>query len=317
MQLGEEPIRLRILLSYWYYKDTDLDALFAKYFVRPYPEVFADSGAFSALTQGSRITIEQYAGWIARWGHLFTTYANLDVITDAEATWENQRRLEDLGLTPLPAFHVLEDFHWLERYVDRYPYIALGVAGMQKRTDAVMRWVTRCFQVAGDSAVFHGFALTSWTIMRTFRWYSVDSSSWGSGFRFGQVPIFDERRGGFVKLTLGDRKAWLRYAGLLADLGFDWADFADRGRNDRAKICALSALSYIRAEQYLRKRHGVIQLPSGGPAVSGGVKVHLADARGHSGSDIGAAADGLRMYLVDSPYSPARDTGYVQAALCK
>ena len=36
------------------YKDTDLDALFAKYFTEPYPEVFLDSGAFSADTVGPR-----------------------------------------------------------------------------------------------------------------------------------------------------------------------------------------------------------------------------------------------------------------------
>ena len=53
-------MKLRILLSYHYYKDTDLDALFAKYFTPPYPDVFADSGAFSAASQGIQIDIKEY-----------------------------------------------------------------------------------------------------------------------------------------------------------------------------------------------------------------------------------------------------------------
>lgn len=315
----KENMKLRILLSYHYYKDTDLDALFAKYFTRPYPDVFADSGAFSAMTQGIKITCAEYATWVKRWQHLFSVYANLDVIKDADATWKNQIELEDKhGIEPIPAFHILESFDWLERYVDRYSYIALGVAGQQAKRDAVMRWLLQCFKIAGKQSVFHGFALTSWNIMNTFRWYSVDSSSWGSGFRFGTVPLFDERRGKFVKGRLGKSKDWKKHASLVRSLGFSPLDFADRERNDRAKICAISALSYMKAEQWLRRRHGEVKIPNRGDVNSGpnlhladtsnginwsdadkGVKLHLADARGHTGSDLAAAETGLKLHLAE------------------
>ena len=39
--VDKKQMKLKILLSYWYYKNVDLDALFAKYFTKPYPEVFA------------------------------------------------------------------------------------------------------------------------------------------------------------------------------------------------------------------------------------------------------------------------------------
>ncbi len=334
-----QGLRLRILLSYWYYKDTDLDALFAKYFTPPYPDVFADSGAFSAMTQGVEITCEEYAAWIKRWKHLFCVYANLDVIKHAERTFDNQRRLEDMGLQPLPCFHVLESWDWLERYVEQYPYIALGVAGMQNRKEQILAWLVRCFRIAGKQAVFHGFALTSWEVMKSFPWYSVDSSSWGQGFRFGNVPVFDGRRGRFYKLGLGTPD-WYKHAALVREMGFDPADFANRSRNDRAKICAISALSYMLAEQWLRRRHGEVHIPGqdGAPAglrahladanparfgeavagVSGprlhlsdtsnginfgdadkGLKLHLADARGPSGGEIAAAESGLNLYLAE------------------
>lgn len=276
---GENVIvpKLKILLSYWYYKNEDLEGLFKKYFSGRYPEVFADSGAYSAMTQNSSVNIDEYAAWLNKWSHLITTYANLDVIKDAKKTWENQLVLEGMGLTPLPAFHVLEDFKWLEMYVEKYRYIALGVAGMQSRRDAIMSWLVKCFKIAGDKSVFHGFALTSWNVMKSFRWYSVDSSSWGQGFRYGQVPIFDSKSGIFYKAGLGKPSEWRKIAPIVHNMGFDPSDFSDRSRNDRGKICAISALSYMKAEKYLQKILGPVYIP-GNNSGSADLRSHLADA---------------------------------------
>lgn len=271
---GMHPFRLRVLLSYWYYKDTDLDAMFAKHFTPPYPEVFADSGAFSAYTQGATIRVDEYATWLHRHKHLFSTYANLDVIKNAEKTWENQQRLEQqFGLAPLPVFHVLENWSYLDRYIEQYPYIALGVAGT--RSQVYMPWLVQCFKRAQGKAVYHGFGITTWAVLKSFPWYSVDSSSWGQGFRFGGVPIFDSGSGRFFKIQLGNHQSCYARAALLRSLGFDPADFADRRRNDRKKICALAALSYIKAEQWLQKRWGTISIPD--RPESPGAKMYLAE----------------------------------------
>ena len=270
-------MKLRILLSYHYYKDTDLDALFEKYFTPPYPEVFADSGAFSAASQGAQINIPDYAAWVKRWAHLFTTYANLDVIGDPDATDRNQKALEDLGLEPLPVFHTGSDMAHLEKLVERYQYIALGgMVPFMRFPKRIMPWLIKCFKLAQGRAVFHGFGATSWTVVKALPWYSVDSSSWGSGFRYGEVPVFDVRAGKFQTLNLGNVAAWQRHSRLVEALGFDWRDFADRNRNDRAKICAISALSYMMAEQWLRHRHGEIFIPGGQSAP--GRRAHLVTA---------------------------------------
>ena len=331
-------MKLRILLSYHYYKDTDLDALFAKYFTPPYPDVFADSGGFSAMTQGATIDVNDYAAWVKRWQHLFNVYANLDVIGNPDATWRNQQILHDHGLDPLPVFHTGTDFSWLEHYVERYPYIALGgMVPYMKFPNKIMPWAIKCFKLAKGKSVFHGFGATAWKVISALPWYSVDSSSWGAGFRFGQVPLFDSKAGRFRDCKLGDSKSCAALAPLFRDLGFDWKDFAQRERNDRAKICAISALSYMKAEQYLRKRHGEIMIPQRKGAGAGlrlhlvtadstssnmgtaalsdalgkyginygdadkGIKLHLADARGHSGSEIASAEAGLKMHLTGSP----------------
>jgi len=301
---GADPngMKLRILLSYWYYKDTNLDSLFEKYFTPPYPDVFADSGGFSAMTQGAQIDVNEYAAWIKRYKHLFNTYANLDVIGDAGATLDNQHRLEDLGVEPIPVFHVNEDWVQLESYIEQYPYIALGgMVPYMRYTKKIMPWIIKAFKLAGDKSVFHGFGATSWEVIKNLPWYSVDSSSWGAGFRFGQVPLFDENKGKFVTAKLGDPTSCGKASRLFRSLGFDPLDFVDRSRNDRSKICAVSALSYIKAEQWLRNRWGEIYIPKR-DSEPVGLRVHLADANpARYGEAVAGSVDAdLRLHLSDT-----------------
>lgn len=277
--------QFRMLLSYWYYGQTDLERMLAEHFPGTRrPSMFADSGGFSAETQGAEITCEEYAAWVKRWGHLFDAYANLDVIGDHKATMENQRRLEAMGLAPVPVFHIGSDYAVLERLVEEYTYIALGgLVPHLRYTQRVMKHLVQCFRIAGDKAVFHGFGVTSWTVLKSLPWYSVDSSSWGAGFRYGRVPIFDSKQGRFYHLQLGDAKAWYRHSALVRALGFNPADFADRKRNDRAKLCAIAAVSYMEAEQWLRQWHGEIRIPARTEREKG--------------------APGGRIYLCDNPNS--------------
>lgn len=255
-------IRLKILLSFHYYQQTNLDELLEKKFAPHYPEIFIDSGGFSAATQGAQIDIHAYIAFLKKYGHRVAVYANLDVIGDAVATAANQARMEDAGLRPLPVFHTGEPWEQLEAYVERYPYVALGgLVPYMRRWRKIMPWLVRAFKVAKGRAVFHGFGATAWGMVKALPWYSVDSSSWSSSFRFGQVPLFDVRRGDWEMAQLGDPKTCHANAALIRAHGFDPADFADRSRNKRETISAISALAYIRAERWLRTRHGEIHIP--------------------------------------------------------
>jgi hypothetical protein len=126
--------------------------------------------------------------------------------------------------------------------------------------------------------VFHGFGLTNWTILKSLPWYSVDSTSWGKGFRFGRVPVFDYSRGRFVDVQLGH----FEHAPLIRQYGFDPEDFADRDRNKRSNICTISALSYMVAEKWLREIHGDVEPPQRdviGPEIESkaGLNLYLAE----------------------------------------
>lgn len=249
-----------MLLSYHYFKKVDLDAWFAKDFQQPYPRVFLDSGAFSARTLGVTIDLDAYARYILRYQHLLETYANLDVIMNAQATWDNQQRLEQqYGLRPLPVFHVTEPWDMLERYLDRYPYIALGCGGL--RAQVYRPWLVQCFQRAKGRAVYHGFGMTDWKVMASFPWYSVDSTSWASSIKFGRIVLFDQRTARFVTVLHGDRASCYRHARTLRGLGIDPALFASREFDSYRTRAAIAMLSYISAAAWLTQRWGEVTIP--------------------------------------------------------
>lgn len=157
-------------------------------------DLFIDSGAFSAFTKGIEIDIQDYIQFIRDNEQVISVYANLDVIGDAEGTLRNQEVMEAAGLSPLPCFHYNEPVEYLEYYLSKYDYIALG--GMVPvSTSDLISWLDGVFanyicDSAGiPKAKVHGFGLTSLKLMLRYPWYSVDSTSWVMTGRMGSVLV--------------------------------------------------------------------------------------------------------------------------------
>lgn len=277
---------MRLLLSFFYYSSHDLDETLAG-FKAPL-DLFADSGAYSAKTMGIDIDVDSYAAWIENEGWRFSTYVNLDVIGDAEATWVNQQRMEALGLHPVPVFHGGEPWEYLVRYCNTHPYVALG--GMVASDDtAALRWCVKAFQIARATGTrLHGFGQTRPRFLRSLPWFSVDSSSWASAHMYGTVTLWDHKRARFVKVPLHDHEAAYRWAGLIRAHGGDPAECAhpraglvdrnapdaDHWRAVRSRIIAMNARAWMRLEDWLRDHHGSVEAPEGYET-----KVYLATGR--------------------------------------
>ena len=282
----------KVLVSYWYYKDVDLDEM-----CEAFPGtvlLFGDSGGFSAYTQGVSISVNDYAAWVRRWSHRLTNYANLDAIRDVDATAANQRALEAMGLAPLPVFHAGSPMAELEPLLDAYPYVALGglVGGP---ADPTMRFAAECFRRAKRTGtVFHGFGLTRHKLLVSLPWFSVDSSSWGGGHRFGRVPLWDERTHKFVAVSVGDPQSVFRYGRLIRQHGVDPNDLADRTRYHQRHAIAVAAVAWQKYEQSIRLVHGPVELPNS----SAGLHLYLAEG---SSANILNMASGLHLYLAGAP----------------
>jgi hypothetical protein len=157
-------------------------------------DLFLDSGAFSAFTQGVSIDIQEYIQFIKENLQYLTVYANLDVIGSPEGTYRNQLLMEEKGLKPLPCFHYGEDPKWLLRYMKSHDYIALG--GMVPIANiALQQWLDEIFSnfICGPDGIpkvkVHGFGMTSHDLLWRYPWYSVDSTSWVVTGRLGGVYV--------------------------------------------------------------------------------------------------------------------------------
>lgn len=259
----------RFLMSFHYGRGLDLQAIADAADGLPV-EVFADSGAFSAATLGTTISLADYAAWLKDWQGLLTTAATLDVIGDADATHRNTLALEDMGLNVLPVFHTGSPWDRLEKLCAQYSYVALG--GMVPYTrmyGEVMRWMVKCFRIGAEhGTVFHGFGQTNATAMASLPFYSVDSSTWSTGARYGWMFLWDERTAGMARIRSGTSDA-RKHARVLRTYGADPSVVGRPGfalktgktpeqfRREDWMMRGVPALAYHRLGQWLQRRHDV------------------------------------------------------------
>ncbi len=183
-----------------------------------YDESILDSGAFSVISKGIKISVEDYGKFALEYGYTFDTIVNLDDIAgDLEVTERNQRHLEGLGLKVMPVFHQGEPIAVWRRYLHDHVQVGLGFArhgctchqsphlkgckgGRLKYGKNVNRaWLSSVFSYVMAVERYakrgkwgnyvHGFAMTQW--IDEFPFTSVDSTSWISEYR-GLCKRLDE-----------------------------------------------------------------------------------------------------------------------------
>ena len=152
-------------------------------------DMFIDSGAFTVWKQGKTIDIKDYIEHLKEHENNINTYANLDVIGNPQGTYNNQKKMETVGLTPIPTFHLRSDFKWLKKYLDEgYEHIALGGTVGSYR-DTLEPFLDTCFSIIKDywPIKVHGFGINALWALKRYPFYSIDSTTWLSGGRFGDI----------------------------------------------------------------------------------------------------------------------------------
>ena len=159
--------------------------------VRKYPaNYFLDSGAYSAFHVNATIDLNAYMKYIKDTASLWKIYACLDTIGQPKATLATQERMEKEGLHPLPVFHVNSPLPMLHDICKKYDYFALGgLVPYARQRKKVQTWCDTCFSVIKEywPKKVHGFGINSSYVVERYPWYSVDSTTYTGGNRWGQV----------------------------------------------------------------------------------------------------------------------------------
>ena len=186
--------------------------------------IFLDSGAYSAWTKKVEIKIDDYIAFIKRYEKDIALYANLDVIGDAEASFQNQKYIESKGLKPLPCFHQGEDVKYLQHYISNYEYMALGgMVGGSNRS--LVLWLNDIFtnHICDKKGLprikIHGFGLTSIPLMVRYPWYSVDSTTYLLNSSWGIIFLPGKKNGKYSflvsenRVSVSGRSPWTKDEG--------------------------------------------------------------------------------------------------------
>jgi len=197
------------LLSFAYKK---LEPCYASTFTSSRCEIILDSGAFTAWNSGKTVDINKYVEWCLGFRASYSAqlarirYINLDVIPGSKGVAASSREIElaaiqsmrnadfirSVGLQAVEVFHQDEPFDLYDKIVQRAEGRLIAVSPRNdvstKRREAWLR--TLCAYTAKKYGVnnfpkAHGLAVTSETLVFSFPFYSVDSSSWTSCLRFG------------------------------------------------------------------------------------------------------------------------------------
>lgn len=155
--------------------------------------ILLDSGAYSAFTQGYEIPVEEYAAFLHEWKDCLVGYFNLDVIGDFDRTWDNQDYLEAAGLNPIPVVHYPVATEVLRIVSRQYDFIGLGGL-VPVSTPEADSWLNQVFYKNDGSRRFpgirfHGLGMTKTRLLNKYPIYSVDSTTWLNGKRFGKMLV--------------------------------------------------------------------------------------------------------------------------------
>jgi hypothetical protein len=249
---------LKVLCSFHYHRANETEA-FTRSDIPTL--VMGDSGAFSAANAGASVQYAEYTQWVRRWRSVLFSYPVLDVIGNAEATWDNYRRMKRDGLHPLPVYHFRTPITYLKKYLEAGErYIALG--GMVGNTGKDSKqWLIRCFKEAEPyGAVFHGFGRTRMDDLRDFPWYSVDSTSWNGPVRYRDFQVFDGTR--TITLNRNEPKKLYTHGRLLRDHGITPQQMDRRHPRSTLAGYTLGFACWRRVEEWLRARHGPVPGPA-------------------------------------------------------
>lgn len=154
--------------------------------------VFVDSGAFSAMTRGIEINVDDYIKWLNEYSanmEKFCCFDRIGITEDefedcAKATWENYLYMYDKLKEPhklVYCFHFGEPIEYLHNALEfGCKHIALGGVAKRKRGER-----KEFFESLKDEfnehpdVVVHAFGMTDVTLLQEYTYiHGADSTSW-------------------------------------------------------------------------------------------------------------------------------------------
>lgn len=254
--MGLHTLPGTLLMSYHYHAKTDIAA------TAQGMRVIGDSGAFSARYAGAEVKEDDLGKWaVDNRQHLWWV-ACLDVKGDQPATRRSWHYLNDkYGLQTVPSIHYGDAPSMLDYYAKRgCDFVGLGGVAGESGGPRIMRWLIQVFKYARanhPSMRFHGWGMTG-QATKNLPFYTVDSSSWSSSYRYGTMTLRNPERGyKTLQYRTDGKEAYRRDVAQLLRRHYDVnpADVALSTPATRMKLIQVASISQALYEENMRNLH--------------------------------------------------------------
>lgn len=166
-------------------------------------EVFLDSGAHTLQKPGKEVDWDKFIYEYIKFINDYKQYLDYIVELDVEnkiglplvEKYRNKIKKET-SIEPIVVWHRSRGFDYLKYMCKTYKYIGFSgfVEDKTGENEIPDRFVnTFCDMAHKDSAKVHGFGYTRQNLPEK-RFDSIDSSSWNSGIRYGQLLKFKDNK---------------------------------------------------------------------------------------------------------------------------
>jgi hypothetical protein len=189
-----------ILLSHAHLRESKgkvktLLPLLAKLSLAGHINLLIDSGAFTAFSSGNPIPVSEYIEWCKEFYEKCAwQYIGLDVVNQPAETSKNLKAMTDAGLRPMPVQVMGERLENVRDLVEINPHICVS-GGVTQPVDFMMQRYKACYDISEGKARIHGLGFVKWPQMWQVPLFSVDSSSWMQGQRWGVGCTYNPRTG--------------------------------------------------------------------------------------------------------------------------
>lgn len=222
--------------------------------------VYLSSGCNSILDKNkdSKVKIdakkysEEYYNDLRRIGHIFAGCSEIDF---PPSTGINRDYLDskleemvDEGIPIVPvikgeALKYYEDLGWF----DNYAY--LGISSEITQDKKYAGYMNDLYRLCRERGVLlHGLGVSSADVLFRSRLYSISTSTWSTGAKFGMTHIFENGR---IKYYQADRKdVRLKYKNKFEEAGLDWDAIASERTFEVSMMNALAWNQLASYHQY-------------------------------------------------------------------
>ena len=224
--------------------------------------LFIDSGAYTYITnpEFESYTVEQweeqivkYLSWAKKHKDSIFAIADLDlqylVGNDKVYEWRKKYFEPFMLETGIPVCFIYheEGLDQWEYMCKRYPYIGISLNVDGNIDEADLR---EKFRIAEKyNTLIQGMASTRTAMLTQYPFYTVDSTTWNVGLKYGEISVWNETKMSRIKKTDFESKAFpiiSRY-----DKKFDFDLIREE---DKTELIRVNAYAFVQAEKFIHER---------------------------------------------------------------